>query len=210
MEKIKHQGPSSIDFHTLKNSPNLPIEFLRGIGLPDIYIDYLPDFYDLEPIKMYSSFLSHSKANVEFAEKLYYALQKKGVRVWYDEKQMKPGDKIHRAIVDGINTYDKMILVCSKESLNSWWVETEFENIMNKEWQYQKDNETFQSLLIPITIDVAVFNGNCPKHLETKIQSYKIGDFRNWQDETAFNEALNKLVAALNADRNDHPPIPKL
>jgi uncharacterized protein YjbI with pentapeptide repeats len=42
LDTCEHFGPSSIDFRTLQKSPNLPLVFLRGVGLPDRLIDYLP------------------------------------------------------------------------------------------------------------------------------------------------------------------------
>jgi uncharacterized protein YjbI with pentapeptide repeats len=44
LNECKHIGPSSIDFRTLSLSTNLPIPFLRGCGLPDNFIEYLPSF----------------------------------------------------------------------------------------------------------------------------------------------------------------------
>ena len=39
LDTCEHFGPSSIDFRTLQKSPNLPLVFLRGVGLPDRLID---------------------------------------------------------------------------------------------------------------------------------------------------------------------------
>jgi hypothetical protein len=39
-----HSGASVVDFRTLSRSGNLPINFLRGCGLPDTLIEYLPSF----------------------------------------------------------------------------------------------------------------------------------------------------------------------
>jgi len=49
LESVKVKGECSIDFQTLKNSKNLPKSFLLKIGLPQNYIDYLPDFFDNSP-----------------------------------------------------------------------------------------------------------------------------------------------------------------
>jgi hypothetical protein len=51
LETCSHVGPSIIDYRTLRNSAPLPIPFLRGIGLPDAVIDYLPSLplRDLAP-----------------------------------------------------------------------------------------------------------------------------------------------------------------
>src|SRR5690349_15234495 len=42
LKKCRHGGPSGIDHRTLQQSGPLPQVFLRGVGLPDNLIDYLP------------------------------------------------------------------------------------------------------------------------------------------------------------------------
>jgi hypothetical protein len=42
LENCRHLGPSIIDHSTLMKSGNLPLKFLRGCGLPDDLIKYLP------------------------------------------------------------------------------------------------------------------------------------------------------------------------
>src|SRR4051794_6199036 len=72
-------GPSIIDHRTLQRSGPLPLAFLRGVGLPDPLIDYLPPLLN-QPIQMYSCFISYSSRDQAFAERLYADLQNKGVR----------------------------------------------------------------------------------------------------------------------------------
>jgi hypothetical protein len=85
-----HKGPSTIDFHTLKNSGPLPIAFLRGAGLPDNLIEYLPSLLN-EAIQRYSCFISHSSKDKDFAERLHADLQNKGVRCWLAPHDMPIG-----------------------------------------------------------------------------------------------------------------------
>jgi Pentapeptide repeats (8 copies) len=59
LDQCRHMGPSVIDVQTLKNSGPLPIAFLRGVGLPDRLIDYLPSLLS-EAIQHYSCFISYS------------------------------------------------------------------------------------------------------------------------------------------------------
>ncbi len=42
LETCQHDGPSILDHRTLAKSGPLPLAFLRGCGLPDALIDYLP------------------------------------------------------------------------------------------------------------------------------------------------------------------------
>lgn len=194
----------SIDFETLRASRNLPKSFLLKIGLPELYIDYLPDFFQPEGIRYYPVFLSHSWANKPFARKLYEALIAKGVNVFFDEKKMKPGDDIFTSLSRGIELYDKTILVCSEDSLNSWWVDQELELVFEKERNLQKEVGEKTGLLIPIRIDDHI--DTWPNGKRMAIKQRVIGDFRNWQDDGAFEKSLNDLVHALNADRLEVKP----
>ncbi len=205
LDTVRVSGACVIDFHTLRASRNLPKSFLLKIGLPENYINYLPDFFDENPIRMYPVFLSHSWQNKDFASKLYEALIARGVQVWYDEKKMKPGDDIYESLSRGIKVYDKMILVCSRQSLKeSWWVDREIDRILAKERLLKKERGKRINLLIPIRIDDHIFDWDGAKGEE--VRRYIIGDFRDWQDEAKFQKALNELVASLNVDRGEDAP----
>ena len=208
LETVEITAPCSIDFQTLRASRNLPKSFLLKIGLPELYIDHLPEFFHNEGIKYYSAFLSHSWDNKPFASKLYEALIAKGVNVFFDGKKMKPGDDIFNSLSRGIELYDKTILVCSEDSLNSWWVDQELELVFEKERKLQKEVGKKIGLLIPIRIDDHIDTWNNGKRMA--IKQCIIGDFRNWQDDTAFEKALNDLIHALNADRPEIKPVSHL
>ncbi len=204
LETVEVRKTCTIDFQTLRTSKNIPKSFLLKIGLPELYINYLPDFYHDEGIRLYPVFLSHSWENKIFARNLYEALIAKSVNVFFDEKKMKPGDNIFDSISRGIDLYDKTILLCSKESLESWWVDQEIELVTEKERNLQKETGEKTGLLIPITIDDHIYNWQGGKRMA--IRNRVIGDFRNWQDDTAFEKALNDLINALNVDRPDIKP----
>lgn len=187
-----------IDLKTLQNSTPLPRTFLRKPGPPDTYIDYIPEFVE-KPINFFPVFLSHSWSDKAFTRKI-----DKGIHAWFDEKRMYPRDKINGGISKGINTYDKLILVCSKASLNSWWVLEELERIKTKERKYQQEGGK-QSLLILITIDNHIFESDS-EYADT-IRKYVIGDFRTWKDPNKFKKALNQLIEALNVNRPGKDPV---
>ncbi|MCE7926636.1 MAG: toll/interleukin-1 receptor domain-containing protein [Haliscomenobacteraceae bacterium CHB4] len=208
LENVEAQYPCTIDFQTLRASRNLPKSFLLKIGLPELYIDYLPDFFQPEGIRLYPAFLSHSHANKPFARKLYEALIARGVNVFFDEKKMKPGDDIFTGLSRGIELYDKTILVCSEASLNSWWVDQELELVFEKERNLQKETDEKTGLLIPIRIDDHIETWSNGKRMA--IKQRVIGDFRNWQDDAAFEKALDDLIHALNADRPEVKPVSHL
>lgn len=205
LDKVQTILPCTIDFQTLQASKKIPKPFLVKLGLPELYIDYLPDFFHNVGVRLFSAFLSHSFENKPFARKLYEALIAKGVNVFFDEKKLKPGDNLFDSLSRGIDLYDKTILVCSKDSLNSWWVDQELEMVMEKERNLQIESDEKTGLLIPITIDDHIYTWKGGKQMA--IKNRIIGDFTKWEDDVAFEKALNDLIDALNVDRlNMKPP----
>ena len=108
LDQCRYAGPSIVDFRTLKNSGPLPIAFLRGVGLPDNLIDYLPSLLN-EAIRHYSCFISYASKDQTFAERLHADLQNKGVRYWFAPHDMPIGAKIIDAIDDAIRLRDKVL-----------------------------------------------------------------------------------------------------
>ncbi len=203
LESVEVSGECVIDFPTLKASKNLPKEFLVKLGIPDLLMEYLPDFYN-PALMIYPAFLSHSWSDKPFVRKLYETLSERGVTVWLDEKKLKPGDNVHDSISEGIKYYDKLILVCSEHSLNSWWVGKELEKVYEKEREMQKERGKKFRLVIPIRIDDHILNWE--DGILTTVRNSVIGDFTQWQDEAAFEKAVKELVDALNANRPDIKP----
>ena len=87
LDACTHRGRSTIDRRTLARSGHLPLPFLRGCGLPDKLIDYLPSLLN-DPIQFYSYFVSYNHADKAFARRLHDTLQGHGIRCWLDEKQL--------------------------------------------------------------------------------------------------------------------------
>lgn len=90
LEECNHYGPSTLDLRTIQRSWPLPINFLRGCGLPENLITYLPSLVG-GAIEFYSCFISYSHADKSFARRLHDSLRARGIRVWLDEHQLLPG-----------------------------------------------------------------------------------------------------------------------
>jgi len=118
LDRCTHLGPSVIDFRTLSRSVNLPISFLRGCGLSENLIEYLPSLRD-GAIQFYSCFISYSTKDQEFAERLHSDLQSKGVRCWFAPEDLKIGDKLRTRIDESIRVYDKLMVVLSENSIRA-------------------------------------------------------------------------------------------
>jgi len=73
LESVRHLAPSSIGVDTLYLSEGkIPEEFLRGCGVPEDLITYLPSLVGtMQPIQYQSCFISYSSKDDEFARRLH-------------------------------------------------------------------------------------------------------------------------------------------
>lgn len=69
--------------------------------------------------------ISYTTKDQEFAERLHADLQDKGVRCWFAPRHIQDGKKIHEQIDRAIHFYDRLLLILSKDSMESEWVKTE-------------------------------------------------------------------------------------
>ena len=121
----------------IRSKGRIPEIFLRGVGLPDEWITYIPSLVG-DGIQFFSCFISYSSLDKPFALWLHEALQSKGIKCCLDEKQLLPGDDILRQLERGIHLWDKFLLCASKNSLTSWWVEDEIKTTLEKERALRK------------------------------------------------------------------------
>ena len=72
--------------------------------------------------------------------------------VWLDEKKIFVGDSIHQKVEEGISKCDYLILIVSKDSMKSSWVQDEINAIRNRE-KSQGSTILLPALLSNIDID---------------------------------------------------------
>jgi len=199
LETCNHVGPSSLDYRTLQMSRDLPLSFLRGCGLPETLIEYLPSLLK-QPIQFYSCFISYSTQDQKFAERLHADLQNKGVRCWFAPHNVQGGRKLHEQIDEAIRFYDRLLLILSEHSMKSEWVRTEIAHARQKEVTEGR-RVMFPISLVPFNAirDWKCFDADTGKDSAREIREYFIPDFSKWKEHDLYKTAFERLLKDLKA-----------
>jgi hypothetical protein len=132
----------AVDMNGLRGSTSASVRVLPN-ALPKIReqpLSSLPSLdlarYDLaedNTKREYDVFVSHaSEDKDEVVRPLVYELQKHGLKVWYDEFEMKIGDSLRRKIDKGLANSRFGIVVLSRNFLSKGWTNYELDGIVTK------------------------------------------------------------------------------
>jgi hypothetical protein len=133
---------------------------------------------------MPSIFLSHSRIDKPFVEKLEKDLKRYGVNVWYDNWEIKVGDSITRKIEEGIHENEFFGIVLSPEALNSEGVKTE----LSSAWTRQINSRKI--IILPILYR------DC--NIPTLLADRKYADFRK-----EYQSGFEELAAVLGIHKTE-------
>jgi uncharacterized protein YjbI with pentapeptide repeats len=201
LDSVNHTGPSTIGVDTLfKSDGKIPNVFLRGTGIPEDFITFLPSLLVLRAIQFYSCFISYSHHDKEFSQRLHSRMRSEHLRVWYAPEDMQGGRKLHEEIFNAIQIHDKLLLVLSERSMKSEWVSTE---ILRAKRVEREEN---RRKLFPIRLvdfksiqKWECFDADSGKDLALELREYYIPDFSNWKDHDVFEAEFAKLLRDLRA-----------
>ena len=137
-------------------------------------------------------FISYGGSDKENAIKIKNSLKSKGIKTWFFPDDALPGDKLHRVMHDGVNNHDRVLLICSEQSLSRTGVLNEIERVLERE-----ANEGGQDILIPITIDSYVYRdwASERKDIASQIRNRVISKVDVNSDE--FEDQIDKIVRVL-------------
>jgi hypothetical protein len=188
-----HNGPSTIGFDTFYRSRGaLSDTFMKATGASDSLLRALATSDDSPP-PYYSCFISYSGSDERFARKLYRDLQQSGVRCWFAPEDIKVGDSFGQTIEQSLRKHEKILIVLSRASIKSRWVQREFESAMEREAREESQ------LLFPIRIDDEIMRTDTAwaSHIR---QTRQIGDFSTWSRGRKYSTALRRLLRDLSKD----------
>lgn len=192
LDEVKHLAPSSIGIDTIYKSKGIiPVAFLRGCGVPEEMIDFVRRVSN-QVRHFYSCFISYSSKDEAFAKRLHADLRNRSVRVWFAPENLKIGEKFRMRIDEAIKEYDKLLLVLSKNSVHSSWVEKEVEAATEKEARGKR------VVLFPIRLDNAVMETDQAWAADIR-RTRHIGDFTGWKEHDMYQKAFERLMRDLKA-----------
>lgn len=134
-----------------------------------------------------SVYLSYSHLDRDVALRLHGALMTQGVACWLDEFDLVPGERLLDAMHCGIRKQDRLLLLCSRRSLDSWWVKDEIRKAMERERQEARD------IIIPILLDRCLLD-NWEDGLAADLRSRFAPDF---SEPARFDLQVQKVLRAL-------------
>jgi DNA (cytosine-5)-methyltransferase 1 len=147
-------------------------------------------FRPAQAARFHSCFICYSSGDLELARRIYVDLKAKGVPCWFAPEDLKIGEKYRTRIDDEIRTHDKLLLVLSKNSVLSTWVEKEVETALERE------DEQGHTILFPVRLDDTVLDVKIGWAAYIK-RTRHIGDFTDWENKDSYRKALHRLLRDL-------------
>src|SRR5262245_57660555 len=126
----------------------------------------------------YDVFLSHSSKDKEIVRAVAERLKADGLRVWFDEWILKPGDNLPKKLDDGLEESRVLVLFMSANAFGSDWAQLEagtfrFRDPLNRERRF-----------IPLRLDETPIKGSLAQFL-----------YINWLPEKREQEYAKLLEA---------------
>lgn len=158
---------------------------------PDDYIEHLSELaYVQEQLmdRMFTArlteaagkkvFISHSSKDKQFATWISVDLANRGHQPWLDEWKIKAGESIPKAIANGLDDCEFVIVVLSENAIQSRWVEREWHE------KYWDEVSSGKISVIPVLLRKC----EIPRFLKTK----RYADFTD-----SYNDGLEDVLVTL-------------
>ncbi len=97
--------------------------------------------------RLYRAFLSHAHTDRDFVMRLYRWSQEAKLPIWYDTQNLSASATISTELANAISQCHSMIIILSKSSIKSGWVEEEYNFAIGQRAKYK------QYRIIPICIE---------------------------------------------------------
>jgi uncharacterized protein YjbI with pentapeptide repeats len=187
MHLASYHADSRIDYQTIKLSESVPTPLLAACGVAHFHIPYI-DAISKNSAKHPSCFISYSVKDDRFIRRFRNELTNKGIRSWFAPRDLPFGGSTRDVIESQIKSHDRLIIVLSKSSLQSQWVQFEVETALEIESRRKRE------VIIPVCIDDQVFRSKVSwaRHI---VRTKNIAMYQNWQkfDSSFIDEFVRRI-----------------
>ena len=146
---------------------------------------------NISPIQLQSLFITYSHSDSQFIDFLSDQFDKKHIRYWRDIHDGTAGP-LEQQVERAISINRTVLLVLSKNSIQSDWVEWEVEKARELEKQLDRH------VLCPVALDDSWKSASWEGRLMNQIKKYNVLDFSDWENKEGFEEKFARLVKGLN------------
>ncbi|MCH7800765.1 MAG: toll/interleukin-1 receptor domain-containing protein [Chloroflexi bacterium] len=200
IETNEHRGLSTIGTDSLVDTVrgaggNLSFQqeaFFIGAGVPSAILEDVQNRAKSDAMKLYTSLITFSLGDTKFAHKLFQDLKKLQIICWKID-DADDSQSIKSEVEGTTHSYDKMIVVCSKDSLNRAPVLEEIGRALLKERRLKSQGAIDTDVLFLVQRDHYMQSSwNHP--LKGAMLSKYSGDFTS---ESSYRKQVVLLVKAL-------------
>lgn len=141
---------------------------------------------------MITVFLSHSSRDKDLARRIADDLKSRSIEVWFDEWEIRVGHSISQMIERGLEKADFVAVLLTRHSVNSGWVE--------KEWQAKigEEAEKRKVIILPLRGEAC----RIPALLRDKKYADLVADYQSGIDELIKALAAHSNQTAYNLTFN--------
>jgi hypothetical protein len=203
LDAMVHSGPSTVGIDTIyKSNGKIPHAFLRGCGVPEALITFIPSLVAAQAgIEYHSLFICYSNEDHEFAERLSVDLEANGFRCWLTPHNAQTDEWTRDQMDYAIQMQDKLLLILSNTSMNSHWVKEKIQKACDR-----GVNEN-RRVLYPIGIcppeelaNWEEIDPNSGTDSASEIGEYFIPIFSNWTDHYSYRQVFSEFIRDLQDD----------
>jgi hypothetical protein len=203
LDAMVHSGPSTVGIDTIyKSNGKIPHSFLRGCGVPEALITFMPSLVAAQSgIEYHSIFICYATEDHDFAERISVDLEANGFRCWLVPHNTQSDEWMRDNMDEAIQMQDKLLLILSKNSMNSPWVKAEVEKA------YDRGVKENRRVLYPIGIcpleelrDWEESDPSIGKDSAREISQYFIPSFDSWTDHYTYRQVFTVFLRDLQSN----------
>jgi hypothetical protein len=178
LDAVIHEGPSELGTHALlRYGHQMPAEFLRGVGLPDSFIRYLPSIIaSARPVDFFAIYICAATADAELARRLHNDLQAAGIRCWFRHTSADGSE-----LDDALRLHERSIVLWSEHAAR--------DPVVTAELATSRRPGGRETILLELDDTPPLVN----------VPGHKF-DFSRWRDFRVYSEAFDVLLKLLVAD----------